>query len=269
MHKKWTIFLLLLLSLFMGGCGRGKKHSGYLVGIDPHWYPVELAGQEKNVLAFSIDLLVEIAKIKHLEFSIVNMSSNNLLWGLKNRHYDAALSSLQPYTIYEKIYSFSNPYLMTGPTIVALIQDPITNISDLKGKEIGVVYGSSATLLLQKYPGVILRSYDSIPFALEALEKEEVDLAVLHILIAQNYVRDLYANKLKISLHPLGTEALRLVALDNENKELINSFNEGLETLVREGKYQQLMDKWGLSPTSKPVAHLDEKLQTLLNIQTL
>ena len=248
------LLILLTLSLACNCSSPKKKSSGYEVGFDPTWYPLQVQGQEKNILAFSIELLVEIAKKEDIELSIVNMNWDNLLWGLREQKYDAVLSSTRPYTFYTDKYTFSEPYLKTGPAIIALEKAKIRDLKDLQGKEVGVVRGSSAALQLQSTPGIVLRSYDSIPITLNSLENEEIEAAAVEILTAQDFLRDIYQGELKMVTGPINNEGLRLLTLHSKNKYLIESFNNGLKSLKRDSKYNKLLTKWGLSPDSKPIA---------------
>ncbi len=258
------IILFLAAALFCGCSGKSKTLPTYEVGIDPSWYPLQLAGQEKNILAFSIELLTTIAKQENLALAVQRMNWDSLLWGLKEHKYNGVLSSMRPYTFYEKRFSFSDLYLHTGPVLIIPKKVKIISFDQLKGKEIAVVRGSSAALLLQMTPGVILQGYDTIPSALEALALQDVDAAALEILIAQNYVRNFYGDTMKMVGLPLNNEGLRLVSLFNESPELMKRFNKGLESLKKSGQYEKLLQKWGLSPDGEPIANLDHEINLLL-----
>jgi len=258
--------LFLLAALLVCGCsGKSTSSSTYEIGIDPSWYPLQLAGHEKNVLAFSIELLTTISRKENLELAVQNMNWNNLLWGLKEQKYNAVLSSLRPYVFYENRFAFSDPYLLTGPVIVTPKNSPIQGLDDLKGKEVAVVRGSSAALILQTTPGIILKGYDSISFALEAIEFGSVNAGALEVLIVQNFIRDLYSDSLEIVGSSLSDEGLRLVSLFHESPLLLKRFNEGLLKLKKSGEYEKLLEKWGLSPDGKAIANLDQEIEYLLN----
>lgn len=251
-------FLVLL------GCSGKERKSTYTIGIDPSWYPLQTAGQERNVLAFSIELLTTIAKIENLQLSIQTMSWDNLLWGLRQKEYIAVLSPLRPYTFYRKLYTFSDLYLLSGPVLIAKNDSKIANPNRLQGKEIAVVRGSSAALLLQTKPGVLLQGYDSIPEALLSVANGQVDGAAVDILIAQRFLRDLYSDTLKIIGVPLNDEGLRIITLHDQAPGLIQRFDRGLATLKKNGDYHRLLSKWGLSPDGQPTAHLEQELQRVL-----
>jgi len=256
--------ILLLLLLLTSSCSGKKSGSGYEIGIDPTWYPLQTPGQEKNILAFSVELLVEIAKREHLQLAIRSVNWNNLMQGLEEKKYDAILTSLPRYNFNLKAYSFSQPYLMTGPVLIVPRNSSIKNVKMLEGKEIGIVKGSSATLLLQSAPGVILRTYDSVPNALVDLQDQHIEAAAIDSIIAQDYIRNFYSQTLKIVPPPLDDEGLRLITLHNAAPKLINRFNKGLSTLKKNGEYEKLLQKWGLAPDSKPVADLHQQIEDYL-----
>lgn len=255
------LFLAILLSV---GCGK-KKSEGYSIGVDASWYPLELAGKENNVLVFSIELLTEISKREKISLSVTDINWDSLLWGLRAHNYDAVLSSMQPYNFYEKLYSFSKLYLMTGPALVTRKESEMHTLGDLQDQEIAVVRGSSAALFLQRYPGIIIRPYATVPDALSALEAMIVDGAAIEILIAQSYVSDLFQNELKIASGPLTDQGLRMVTLKKMDPKLIQAFDRGLKAMIKDGSYDKLMVKWGLSPKSpQETAALDAAIHTFL-----
>lgn len=262
--KRFFHFLLISTSLIFLGCSKKtNSKETYGIGLDPTWYPLRLDGQAPNILAFSIELLTTIAKEENLQLTVQTMNWDNLLWGLQEKKYDAALSALRPYTFYQKTFSFSDLYLDTGPILVVPKESSIKNLKDLKGKEIAVVRGSSASLLLQTTPDILLQGYDSIALALEALENQDVDAAVVEVLIAQNYVQNLYDGVLKIVGRPLSNEGLRLVSLFHKSPNLLKRFDKGLSALKKSGKYDELLKKWGLSLDGEQVADLDKKVEKM------
>lgn len=262
MGRLFQIICTVLL-IFLFGCGGKSKSHTYTIGIDPSWYPLQIAGQDRNILAFSIELLTRIAKEENLQLAVQEMSWDNLFWGLQENKYGSVLSALRPYIFYQKKFSFSQPYLQTGPVIIAAENSLIKNANDLKGKEIAVVRGSSAALLLQTTPEILLQGYDSAALALEALENQDVNAAVLDVLIAQNYVKNLYRGIFKIVGKPLNNEGLRLISLYQQVPTLIKRFDHGLETLKKSGEYRNLLRKWGLSADGENISLLDAELEKL------
>ena len=151
---------------------------------------------------------------------------------------------MSSYLFYEKVYDFSDLYLATGPTIVMRIDAKVDSLEELSGKEIAVIQGSDYGLILEKYSGVIQRSYLTTPAALNALSAGDIDGVIIDILTARAYCNDLFQGKLKIVFPPLNGDGLRLVTMHGKNEGLIRRFDKGLKTLKDDGTYQKILDKW-------------------------
>lgn len=240
----YRIFLLIVLSLTLVGCG--SKGKTYTVGVDPTWFPLNLMGKEPNVFAFSNELLLEISRHEGINFERVNMSWDNLSLGLEEKKYDAILSSIYPYVYELKKYDFSDLYLNTGPVLVVK-GDSMLNVSGgMEGKEVAVGTQEQEALFIRLYPQVIVRYYNQIPNALNALIGEYVDGVVVGYIPATAFVEDLYEGKLKIATPPLNEAGLRLLTVHEKHPELIEAFNRGLEKVRDSGKYEKLLKKWNL-----------------------
>ncbi|HNO86150.1 MAG TPA: transporter substrate-binding domain-containing protein, partial [Anaerolineales bacterium] len=84
--------------------------------------------------------------------STPDLSGCGVVFGLQEGEYNAICTTLQPYLFYEKMYNFSDLYLMTGPVLVTPVNSKYTSLSQFSGLEIGFQEGSNAALILEKYP---------------------------------------------------------------------------------------------------------------------
>lgn len=239
-----SIFSLIVACL-LSSCSSSPTKP-HIVGIDPSWYPMQFGNLENNVTAFSTELLSAIGEKEKIAFSKISVGWEDLMQGLQKDEYEAILSSMPPYLFNQKLFSFSSVYLPVGPVLVVRSSSTIDSMDSLQGKEIAVVTGSSADLILEKSPGVLIRYYESTPQMLDALLKETIDGALIDVLSATAYLRDLYQKELKIVTAPLTDEGLRLITKYNTAPKLIKKFDAGLKKLRDEGSYNQLLDKWGL-----------------------
>lgn len=243
LRKINTILLFCILCFF--SC-TGSSSKTFRIGIDPSWYPLQLMGQEKYVLGFSTELLQEIVRIEKIPVVLINTNWNTLLWGLQEEHYEGMLSSMEPQLFNQKDYDFSEAYLLTGPVLVVPIDAKVDSLDDFKGKEVSYSLGTSDDELLAKHPGIIVRSYGSIPVVLADIVSGNVDGALVDNLIAKAYVHDVYAKQLKIATAPLTKKGLRLVTLHGKAERLQSAFHAGLEKLKKNGKFEELLKKWAL-----------------------
>lgn len=228
----------------IGSCSTPPK-KGYAIAADPLWYPLDLMGRENNILGFSTDILKAISSKESIRFSLQNTNWDTLFEGLKQKKYEGVLSSLYPYQFNQSLYNFSEPYLKTGPVLVVAAGSSIASLADMQGKEIGLLSGSSSVLIVETHPSILVHLYASIPAMLNDLIEGSIDAALVPILSAQAYQQDLYKSRIEITTPPLNDEGLRLVTLKGQTA-LIESFNEGLTKIKKEGSYQALEKKWSL-----------------------
>ena len=246
---RWLVSLMLFLVMVLGGCNGSspptKKH--YIVARDPYWYPLDFMGKGDNVLAFSDELLNQIARIEGFSVDIRQDGWSSLIFDMGKGHYSGVLSSL---IVSEKNlaeYDFSAPYLYVGDVMVVANNSNIRTLKDLEDKFLAVKSGSLSLLTLEKFPDIVIENYHNTAKALEDLEKGKIDGVVMGILPAYTFVENLYQGRLRVCTMPLTQTGLRLMTLKGENKELINKFNEGMKTLKQNGGYDLLLKKWGLN----------------------
>lgn len=243
MYKRLLVLLFAVLSLT--SCG--TKGKTYQIGIDASWYPLYLMGKEANIHAFTDELLRGISHEEDVFFERVNKSWDNLITGLKEDRYEGILSSMTPRVSLETTYDFSEVFLHTGPVLVVRADTKISSMGQMKGKAMGVDSMQNETLLLDIYPEVLVHYYHSITEGLDEVISGEIDGALINILPASSYIRDLYHGQVKIASPPLNDVGLRLVTLHGQNKDLATVFNRGLSKLRDNGVYDKLLKKWDLS----------------------
>jgi polar amino acid transport system substrate-binding protein len=238
-------FFSILITFIFCSCG-GNSNGGRRIGVDANWYPLELGSRDNNVTAFSTELLTEIGKIEKIPFVKMTVNWNELMEGLQKDKYEAILSSMPPYIFNRQLFDFSDVYLPLGPVLVVPVQSSISSLNDLSGKEIAVISGSTSVLILEKNQGGIIRYYDSIPKALNDILIGTIDGAVVDILSAVAYCRDLYQRDLKVIMPPLNEEGLRLITKHGSAPDLIKGFNRGLAKMKKDSSYDTLLEKWEL-----------------------
>ncbi|MBF5059398.1 substrate-binding periplasmic protein [Candidatus Neptunochlamydia vexilliferae] len=239
--RYFLLFFILMVAVSCGTTSRGKS---YTIAIDPSWFPLDLQGKEPNIYAFSSELLRAISHKEGVFFEKIRMDWDNLALGLEKGDYDGMLSSLTPRVFWGKTYTFSDPFLHTGPVLVIREEEKIRS---LDGKEIAVDSFANEAILIEKFPGVIIQYYTVIPEGLDEVLSGQLDGVLINYLQATSYIRDLYHGQVKIAMPPLDDAGLRLITLDGGNTELVEIFNRGLDKLKDDGTLDKLLAKWELN----------------------
>lgn len=245
--KKIAIFaLLFIFSIYLSSCSSSSNKNGkkYYVGIDPTFYPLGLGPQEKNVFGFSQELLLELAEELNLCFFAVRANWDSLPQGLDAGNYDSMFSSMSPYNFTLDKYNYSKVFLSTGFGFVFRKNDKYRSLEEMKDKLVGYIRGEESILIIEKYPEVVVKIYDSLPVLLEDVNSGFLDGAVVDLIKGRSFVNNLYYNTLDIG-PALSDRGIRIVSL-KPNEEIIKVFDKGIEKLEKKGTLQRLKKKWGL-----------------------
>lgn len=234
-----------LLAFFSTNCSAVKK-TVYRVGIDSNWYPLNFEALQPYVNGFTEDLLLEISRYTGIEWVKLEANWDSLLEGLQEKRYDAILTVLPAYGYNQAKYDFSKNFLNLGPVLIVPVNAQLNDLTKLSHEVVGVVMGDPAFLLLQKYPEIIVRKYETVPDLLSAVVTGSIEGALLDRLVASSYLRDLYGEQLKISSESLTETGLHLISLKGQQKRLIDLFNQTLYQLKKQKKLQALEKKWQL-----------------------
>lgn len=238
--------LLLLLCFFVMSCSSTNHIKVYKIGVDPTWFPLDLANKEPYIFAFTNDLMQKISSEERCDFQRVSVSWDNLLLGLEKGEYEGICCSIEPFVFNLEKYRFSDVFLPTGPVLVAKVGAFHGEAISWHEKIIAALNMSDEQLIAQKYPDASIQVYDSIAKALQALEQGSVDAAAVGYLEAFSYVTDIYQGQLEVISEPLNQQGLKVVTLIKTSPKLIQTFNEGLEELKASGGYDSLLSKWKL-----------------------
>ncbi len=240
--KILTFFFLVFL---IGSCSAGKRPT-FRIGVDPNWYPLNFEAFQPYVNGFTEDLLLEVSKYAGVDFIKMEANWDSLLDGLHEKEYDAVLTSLPAYQFNQMKYDFSKNFLDLGPVLVIPSNAQLNDLTKLSNEVVGIVMGDPALLVLQKYPEIIVRKYETVPELLKAVVTGSLEGALLDRLVASSFVRDMYAEQLKISTGPLTDVGLRVMGLKGQNEHVIDLFNRTLSQMKKQKKLEALQTKWQL-----------------------
>jgi len=235
----------IFAALCLAGCAQNSS-TPFKIGVDPTWYPVNFEDQTAYVNGFVEDLLLEMAWHGRFEWEKVHEAGDSLLLGLKQKKYDAILTSLPRYTFNLAKYDFSENFLNLGPVLVVPANSPYTKVENIKEGVLGAISGNNLDAEIGKNPMIQIRFYLTAPELLNAVVEGDVIGALIGSLKAESYVGDLYKGRLKIVTEPLSDYGLHLVVAKGESQKLLDLFNTNLKW-IRNKKMESLVRKWGLT----------------------
>lgn len=271
MKNKFKFFIMLyagllgiILPLSQSGsptwAADEKPH--YTITTDSTYPPFDFQKKgQKAYVGIDMDLLKEIAKIENFTYSIKPMSFNMAAQTVANGQADGIIAGMSITAEREKIYDVSTPYFKTGVVFAVAKNSKIKSYADLKGKKVALKTGTAAAdyaLTLQKKYGFNVTYFnDSNIMYNDVVAGNSVacfeDQPVMRYAIKTGL-------KLKIPDQKLGNAGnYGFFVKKGANAKLLNSFNQGLQKLQDNGKYDEIVARYlGQSDDSaakKPAAN--------------
>ncbi len=244
--SRFYIWLLYSLVLFLYSCGESNTKQNYQIARNIQWDEISFYGAEKNVLGFSDDLILEIAKMQKFQPKLMTFTRGSIMQALERKDVDAVLTAKQPTERNRKKYLFSEPYFIVGPVLLIRKESSFTALKDLSNREVAYERSYQWPLLLTESSFCILRPYDEVLKAVEDMVRGRVDAVIMDAIIANRLSNGLYHNSIKIAGPPLKPIGLYLAVKKGGREELIARFNKGLAKTKKEGLYSKMLLYWGL-----------------------
>ena len=230
-----------------------------IVGVDTAFPPFADLDGEGGLVGLDIDLIAALAGVAGFEYRLVSADWEGIFTDLVAGRYDVVLGGITPDIVPDEWVSLSDPYFEVGQVVaVSAARQEINQLSDLSNAVVGVqplswgefaISGSGAALPLP--PGNI-RHYDTVEQLVDGLFANHVDAIVTHHTVIDSY-SEVNPGDLTIlggggRVAWLATHSLR-IAVPKGADELLSKLNEAIQQLRAEGEIDQLVHKWGFSPT--------------------
>lgn len=151
------ISLALCFVIFISGCVKKENNSDTLdkimkrgkiiIGVKYDAKPFGYLNEKQELVGYDIDLAKYIAKSilgdeNKVEFKQVTPSSRIL--ALNSGQIDMIIATMTITRQREAVINFSIPYYVAGQAVLVPQDSKITSISDLNGKNVIVIFGSTA-----------------------------------------------------------------------------------------------------------------------------
>lgn len=213
------------------------------VGTDASFYPMEFIDKNGRVVGFGPDLAMEIAKSYGVPLKMVNIPWDNLFTELKHGSVDMVISSVSITLERSKTMSFSKPYFSSGQVIAVLKNNNlIKNLTDLKGKRIGLQSGTTseeeALKLTSRENTIGFENYD---LAFEALLSKNIDAVIMDYIPALEKVKN--SSNLKLVGGPF-TQEFYGVVVSKGKESLLIPVNGVINRMAESDDLKKLEKKW-------------------------
>jgi glutamine transport system substrate-binding protein len=255
--KKTQLFIVLVFTfaLIMAACNSetpsttdSKSESDpeklvVQVGTSPTYPPFE-SEKQGELVGFDIALIEKIAEVEDFEVQISKMQFDGLVPALKSGQLDVVVGALSITDKRMESINFSNAYYESGLSILTKPNSGITSFGDLQGKLIGVQKGTSSYnyMVLNGILDSDIKQYSDISTAYNTMENGGVDAILYDNPSHINYLNEQSTDAVIVG-GILGGEFYG-IAVNKDQKELLEKINDGLAKLQENGTYEQLFDEY-------------------------
>lgn len=253
-------FLLILTGCASGGKDKPQKDNWndfenqktIVIGFDNTFVPMGFQDKSGKNIGFDIDLANEVFKKYNIKVQWQAINWDLKETELKNGNIDLIWNGYSKTSEREKTVLFSDEYMINEQVIVTKKSKNIVHKDQLKDKVLGAQNGSSGYDSFNSNPEILKNivknndatQYESFNEALIDLENDRIDALLIDRVYANYYLKQ--QNKLQdYNIINAGFEGDSFaVGARKADTTLVKKVNEAFKELYKEGKFQEISNKW-------------------------
>lgn len=259
-----TVVSVLVLSGCNSGGGtvgedgvRTIREKTLTVGTNLPFAPLGMYEKDgKTMTGAEIDLMRAVAKDMGLEADIKNTAWDGLIPAAKANRYDVVWASIGDFEERRGDVDFVD-YLSVTSAVTVRTEDAgkIKEQMDLCGLKAGATKGASTVTTLQQFsdecekagkPAIEVSQFPSTAEGLTALRSKRIDAECMDGPVAV-YQATVDKEVFSVALPEVGSEILYGIGVSKQNTALRDEVQKSLQTLIGNGTYKEILDKYGLA----------------------
>lgn len=253
MAKRFVAVLVTLCAalaaLCLSGCAEeGGKPSYQLVSegkltvaMAPNFPPFDSLDGETPT-GFDVSVAREVANRLGLQLEIKAVSFDELVQGVHDGTYDAAISALSINPSRSELVDFSSPYYLVDQAIVAK-KGVYEKVSELKGKQVAAEAEATGYDYAMANVTQNVVTYKTAAECFAALEAGQVAAVVTDEPAATYFMNSAYPNC--VALETVATCEKYAVAVNKDNRALTDAINDALDQMDKDGTLAELQKQVG------------------------
>ncbi|MDP1603238.1 MAG: transporter substrate-binding domain-containing protein [Legionella sp.] len=235
--KRLTLSLVFCFSLITSQVSATPVRVGTVL-----YYPPYVLSMNEG---FDIDLIRLLFQRLKLTYNLVPMDFNKLFTALDKGEIDIAIAGILISPDKEKKYIFSLPYMLSKAQFLILNTSPVKSITDLKGKQVGVIQGDESggvfyNFLLNNYSGLFnIVKFPTIDSLITSLTNGSIAAAFAHKSTADYWLQNGGNQFKELGSSFLVGEGIAIMSTP-ANALLIQNINQQLELIEKDDSYINL-----------------------------
>ena len=198
----------------------------------------------RQIVGFEVDIAGALGRELGRTALFVQNQWDGLIPGLLRGNYDIVLNGLEITPDRQQVIRFTIPYYATAEQLSVRREDTsVHGLGDLKGRVVGTLKFSLAQRILEKEPGIEVRTYEGQINAYEDLANGRLDAVLMDWPIAMYYSRP--NPVLKFTGEPIGRLEYG-IGVRPQDTGLQKQLDAALLKLMGNGALRAIYEKWGI-----------------------
>ncbi len=252
LFNRASLFLMAVFMVFTFTFGfntEAKAEKDYVIVADNSFAPFDFLDSKTNkYTGIDMDLLDAIAKDQGFKYTVKNVGWNAALGNLNAGQADGMIAGMTITPKRQESYDFSDPYFEDGQTMFVGKNSKLKNLQDLKGKVVAVKTGTQgaayANSIKDRY-GFTIQSFEGSDAVYASVQTGNVDAGMEDYSVISYRIKTANLPLMlfgeKVNIGPYGFAVLK-----GKNADLIKMFNAGLKNIKANGKYKEILTKYGM-----------------------
>ena len=257
MKKFLSIALASVMALSLAACGGAAPESSdstasgsekkYIIATDTTFAPFEFTDENGDFVGIDVDILDAVAEDQGFEYDLQPLGFDAAVAALESGQADGTIAGMSITDERKEKYDFSTAYYDSYVCVAAKAGGDVKSLDDLKGKKVAAktgTMGSDCAYALQEQYG-----YEIVDFADSDMMYQDVltgntaacfeDQPVMAYNISQGNGMEIIADQKEDYSTPYGFAVLK-----DQNTELLEMFNTGLQNIIDNGTYDEIVAKY-------------------------
>lgn len=250
--KKLLVLMLALVLVVTGlaGCSANKAETEkvYTIVSDNAFAPFESYDQESGeYVGIDMDIMKAVAEDQGIKYNMMNVGFDPALAKVQAGQADAVIAGMTITDERKEIFDFSDGYFEDGQVMVVATGSKIASLDDLKGKVVATKNGTMGAEYAMENKdkiGYTTKAFEGSNEQYQAIINGNCDACFEDYTVIGDAIKN--GVKLQTVGEKINPSYYGFAVKKGANAELIEKFNKGLANIKANGKYDEILAKYGM-----------------------
>ena len=243
-----VLAVVLVVSAFAGCSKKAEEEKVYIIYSDNSFAPFEYLDESSNsYIGIDMDILAAIAEDQGFKYEMHNEGFDASMGAVQSGQADAMIAGMTITDERKETYDFADGYYDDGQILVVKGDSDIASEADLAGKKVAIkisTMGAQYAESIKDKIGFTTDSYEGSPEMYQAVATG-TDAACFEDRSVVQYAIVNENLNLKTVGEVINPSQYGFAVKKGTNPELIEMFNKGLANIKANGKYDEILAKYG------------------------